>query len=67
MMVAKPTRESTPELWRSRPLDEAPFRGGFHVDANAVYQAHGSQLAQSWLILTILGTPNRKLIWNGWL
>ena len=27
----------------SRPLDEAPFRGGFHVDANAVYQAFGIQ------------------------
>src|SRR5438477_1665163 len=23
---------------RSRPFDEAPFRGGFHVDGNAVYQ-----------------------------
>jgi len=25
------------DLWRSRPFDEAPFRGGFHVDGNAVW------------------------------
>src|SRR6266566_766742 len=26
-----------PGKWRSRPFDEAPFRGGFHVDGNAVW------------------------------
>ena len=27
---------SGPDMWRSRPLDEAPFRGRFNVDGNAV-------------------------------
>lgn len=29
---------SNPGLSRSRPFDDAPFRGAFHVDGNAVYQ-----------------------------
>jgi len=30
---------------RSRPFDEAPFRGGFHVDGNAVYRDLAASLS----------------------
>jgi hypothetical protein len=47
--VSRRRSESSPGKSRSRPFDDAPLRGAFHVDGNVVYQDLTTAQGKCWL------------------